>query len=228
MTVLKRYRVITYQAEVELRHYVGQPDQIGEMPIADLPTEVLPYLYPSRYCESDKLQQLANELFGHLAPGYRRVESIRDWVRERTRFTSGSSTFITSAVDTLHEQVGVCRDYAHLMITLCRALNIPARFSSGARLRRRPQLRADRFSCLRRSVSRRSLVHLRPLRTRYSHGLRAHRHRPRRGGHLLRHHLRHITSDLPLLSIDALVDPVQGCVLPWYCAEALSTDTPSW
>jgi len=122
---------IAYQADVEIRHHVEQPENIGEMPIADLPVEVLPYLYPSRYCESDKLQQLANQTFGHLQPGYRRVEGIRNWVQERTRFASGSSEFTTSAIDTYQQQTGVCRDFAHLMIALCRALNIPARFCSG-------------------------------------------------------------------------------------------------
>jgi 7-cyano-7-deazaguanine reductase len=107
---------ISYQAEVDIRHHVDRPEKIGEMPIAELPTEVLAYLYPSRYCESDKLQQLANQTFGHLRPGYRRVEGIRKWVQKRTRFTSGSSNFTTSAIDTYQQQVGVCRDFAHLMI----------------------------------------------------------------------------------------------------------------
>ncbi len=122
---------VNYQAEVDINHRIDAPECIGEVPIAGLPVNVLPYLYPSRYCESDKLQQVANQQFGNLPTGYTRVDAIRRWVNERTRFASGSTNFNTSAVDTFHQQAGVCRDFAHLMIALCRALNIPARFSSG-------------------------------------------------------------------------------------------------
>lgn len=122
---------IHYQADVLIDHHVAAPEGLQEMPVAELPGEVLPYLYPSRYCESDKLHSLATQLFGHLPKGYTRVEAIRRWVNERTKFVSGSTTASTSALDTLQQQYGVCRDFAHLMIALCRALNIPARFSSG-------------------------------------------------------------------------------------------------
>ncbi len=69
--------------------------------------------------------------FGALKPGYGRVQAIRDWVNGHVRFTSHSSNTNTSALDTLIDQVGVCRDFAHLMIALCRALNIPARYATG-------------------------------------------------------------------------------------------------
>lgn len=122
---------IFYAATIDIDHFVDVPGQIGETPIALLPPSVLPFIYPSRYCQSDRLQRFATQQFGHLQQGYWRVQAIQDWVRQRTTFLSGSSNASTSAVDTLIEQVGVCRDFAHLMIALCRALNIPARFVTG-------------------------------------------------------------------------------------------------
>ena len=122
---------VRYQATVDLNHATAQPQQLGEVPVADLPGSVLPYLYPSRYCQSDRLHRLAVKEFGHLWQGYGRVQAIRDWVANRVTFTSNSSTGNTTAVDTLVEEVGVCRDFAHLMIALCRAVNIPARFATG-------------------------------------------------------------------------------------------------
>lgn len=121
---------LSYAATVDIAHHIAAPDGIREAPIAELPAETLAYIYPSRYCQSDRLSQLAQAEFGTLQPGYWRVRGIADWVHRRTRFASGSSNAMTSAVDTLIEQVGVCRDFAHLMIALCRALNIPARFAT--------------------------------------------------------------------------------------------------
>ena len=122
---------IQYSATVDLHTHIESPAMIEEMPISQLPPSVLPYLYPSRYCQSDRLRRYATREFGHLRQGYWRVQAIQDWVRTRTTFTSGSSNGSTSAVDTIVEQVGVCRDFAHLMIALCRAVNIPARMVTG-------------------------------------------------------------------------------------------------
>ena len=122
---------VRYDATVDIAHHIAPPDIVGEVAIADLPPEALPYIYPSRYCQSDRLQQVARAEFGAMQPGYWRVRAIQDWVQKRTRFLSGSSNATTSAVDTLIEQVGVCRDFTHLMIAICRALNIPARFVTG-------------------------------------------------------------------------------------------------
>lgn len=120
--------VVRYDAVVDIAHHIAAPGSVREVPIAELPTGALAYLYPSRYCQSDRLQQLSNSEFGSIQPGYWRVRAIADWVHQRTKFVSGSSNATTSAVDTLIEKVGVCRDFAHLMIALCRAINIPARF----------------------------------------------------------------------------------------------------
>ncbi len=122
---------VRYDATVDLDHYTGQPDQLGEVAVANMPGPVLPYIYPSRYCQSDRLHRLAVREFGHLWQGYSRVQAIRDWVANHVTFTSNSSNGTTTAVDTLVEEVGVCRDFAHLMIALCRAVNIPARFTTG-------------------------------------------------------------------------------------------------
>ena len=121
---------VRYDATVDIDHYCAVPAQLDEVPVARLPGSVLPYVYPSRYCQSDRLHRLAVKEFGGLRQGYGRVQAIRDWVLNRVTFRSNSSTGNTTAVDTLVEEVGVCRDFAHLMIALCRAVNIPARFAA--------------------------------------------------------------------------------------------------
>ena len=122
---------LAYRATVDLSHHIAEPAQIGEVPVARLPAHVLSYIYPSRYCQSDRLHRLAMREFGQLWQGYGRVQAIRDWVLQRTTFSSNTSNSNTSAIDTLLETTGVCRDFAHLMIALCRAINIPARFTTG-------------------------------------------------------------------------------------------------
>jgi len=122
---------IRYQAAVAIDHLLLPPEQVQEVPIADLPMSVMLYLLPSRYCQSDRLQKFAVYEFGHLSKGYSRVQAIQEWVIKRVRFSVQTTNVSTSAMDTLSDQVGVCRDFAHLTIALCRALNIPARFVTG-------------------------------------------------------------------------------------------------
>ncbi|MCD2513434.1 transglutaminase-like domain-containing protein [Comamonas endophytica] len=122
---------VRYTAGVEMRHHVADPAQIPEVPVCDIPHDVLQYIYPSRYCQSDRLYNFAGGLFGGLPRGYSRAKAICDWVGQHVTFRSNSSDGTTSAVDTLIERVGVCRDFAHLMIALCRAVNMPARFVTG-------------------------------------------------------------------------------------------------
>lgn len=122
---------LTYSAIVELTHHFAEPALVSEVPVCDLPPDVMGYIYPSRYCQSDRLVKLAINEFGGMMKGYGRVLAIRDWIQRRVRFSSNTSNSSTSAVDTLIEQVGVCRDFAHLMIALCRAVNLPARFTTG-------------------------------------------------------------------------------------------------
>lgn len=121
---------IRYEAIVDIDHYLEDGAKLSEVPVTDLPFDVLAYLAPSRYCESDRLMEFANREFGGMQTGYARVYAIREWVRNHVRFLSRSTNERTSAADTIVERTGVCRDFAHLMIALCRALSIPARMSS--------------------------------------------------------------------------------------------------
>ncbi|MDP3759308.1 MAG: transglutaminase family protein [Ramlibacter sp.] len=122
---------VTCETVVDLAHHRAAPASLEEVWISEVPAQVLPYLYPSRYCESDRLHRFAFAEFGSLWQGYGRVQAIRDWVLRHVDFLSNSSDANTSACDTLVTKQGVCRDFAHLMIALCRAVNIPARFATG-------------------------------------------------------------------------------------------------
>ena len=122
---------VWYTASVDLNHYMADPEHIDEIPVAWLPAQVLTYLYPSRYCQSDRFYRLAIREFGQRPSGYRRVQAIREWVTQRISYAKNTSDASSSAIDTLIETADVCRDFAHLMIALCRASNIPARFTTG-------------------------------------------------------------------------------------------------
>jgi len=102
-----------------------------EHPVGELPNEVLPYLLNSRYCEVDRFSNIAFELFGYLAPGWSRVQAICDWVHNKVVFNYQHARPTKTALDVYTERIGVCRDFQHLAITLCRALNIPARYATG-------------------------------------------------------------------------------------------------
>ena len=118
---------LDYQARVELTPDVDQSHRIDEA----LPAEVLAYLNPSRYCESDRLFLFASKEFGTQQTGFSRVEAICDWVNSHIDYVSGSTDASSSACDVLVNRAGVCRDFAHVSIALCRALGIPARYISG-------------------------------------------------------------------------------------------------
>ena len=102
----------------------------AEIPVQSLPPETLQFLMPSRYCESDLLLNDAWGLFGHLAPGWSRVQAICDFVNARTQFGYGFARTTKTALETYNERCGVCRDMAHLAIAFCRAMNIPARYGT--------------------------------------------------------------------------------------------------
>jgi transglutaminase-like putative cysteine protease len=102
-----------------------------EHPVSSLPDETLMYLLPSRYCETELLSQHAWSQFGRLTPGWGRVQAICDWVHQHIDFDYHSARPTKTAWDVFNERKGVCRDYAHLAITLCRCLNIPARYCTG-------------------------------------------------------------------------------------------------
>lgn len=122
--------VIDYQATIDLSHRLDNTNEIQETSVDLVPLEVIPYLYPSRYCQSDRLMKLAQDEFGSSESGYARVQDICDWIYHKIDYLSGSSDSQTSAYDTASERIGVCRDFAHLGIAFCRALSIPARFVS--------------------------------------------------------------------------------------------------
>jgi transglutaminase-like putative cysteine protease len=122
---------VSYQATVELNHHLQKGDHVPETVPSGIPSGVIPYLYPSRYCESDMLVRLAQHEFGKLQHGFSRVTAICNWIHDNVEYLRGSTNPLTSAYDTATERAGVCRDFAHLAIAFCRAVLIPARFVAG-------------------------------------------------------------------------------------------------
>jgi transglutaminase-like putative cysteine protease len=124
--------LITYEAHVVLTHPadVIEPDS-SETPVAMLPDGVLSFVMPSRFCLPDELGHEAWQRFGDLTPGWGRVQAIVDYVHDQLEFVPGASNPWTTAADAYRAGQGVCRDFAHLAITFCRALNIPARYVFG-------------------------------------------------------------------------------------------------
>ncbi len=113
----------------------GLPDIVDpdaqQHPIRELPPETLLYLLGSRYCEIEKLSGVAWDLFGRGACGWGRVQAICDWVHRHVKFAHESARCDRTAWDTFQDRRGVCRDYTHLAITLCRCMGIPARYATG-------------------------------------------------------------------------------------------------
>lgn len=118
-----------------LVHDSGLPDIVvpnaRQTPVTELPDETLLFLLGSRYCETDRLTEVAWKLFGHTPPGWARVQAVCDYVHSHIAFGYEHARHTKTAWDVFHERVGVCRDYAHLAITFCRCLNIPARYCTG-------------------------------------------------------------------------------------------------
>ena len=113
----------------------GEPDDQApnarQIPVQDLPDDVLVFLLGSRYCDTDKLSQTAWSLFGATPEGWARVQAIVDFAHNRLRFDYQQADATRTAFDGYTQGVGVCRDFAHLAITLCRCMNIPARYATG-------------------------------------------------------------------------------------------------
>lgn len=122
---------ISYEATVDCEYLVIPQNKIDYTPVADMDRKAVQYLFPSRYCQSDRLGRLAWDLFGKIENPYEKVVAIADWIHDNVDYELGSTTSITSAFDTVTQRAGVCRDFAHLGIAICRALNIPARYFSG-------------------------------------------------------------------------------------------------
>ncbi len=119
-----RYRVLVSDT-------VDKDEAAPLMAVQQLPTDLLHYLLPSRYCQSDLLYTLAKSIVTNLPLDYRQVEAIRAWIHFHVAYVSGSSDSSTSALETAESRHGVCRDFAHLGIALCRAVDVPARMVVG-------------------------------------------------------------------------------------------------
>ncbi|MCF1449860.1 transglutaminase family protein [Agrobacterium vitis] len=121
---------IRYEAEVTLEVFRTDPTAVSETPLTDLPLDIMPFLLPSRYVSSDRLAAFADREFGGLPKGHRRVTAICNWIYDNIDYQRGSSNEQTTADESLLKRAGVCRDFAHIGIAFCRALDIPARFVS--------------------------------------------------------------------------------------------------
>ncbi|ALI99457.1 transglutaminase-like domain-containing protein [Rufibacter tibetensis] len=120
-----------FSAKVENQIQTIPSHQLVDVAIPLMPASVIRYLHPSRYCQSDRLYKFAHHKFGNIHHAFDKVIAVRDWIHENVEYRGGYSTSHTSAFDTITEQVGVCRDFAHLGVALCRALTIPARYFTG-------------------------------------------------------------------------------------------------
>jgi len=113
----------------------GDPDPVApwarEIPVQNLPADTLRYLLNSRYCEVDRMSNIAAQLFGAVAPGWNRVQAVCQWVHDNVAFGYQYANPTKTAQDVYAERRGVCRDFQHLAVTMCRALNIPARYATG-------------------------------------------------------------------------------------------------
>lgn len=121
--------LVQYRATVDVHRSEIVLEALAGTPMQELPGDVLTYLRPSRYCQSDLFVDFVSKQFGHLQGGAK-IAAILNWVSAEIAYVSGSSNPTTTAVDTFVAREGVCRDFAHLMCSLARAANIPARYTS--------------------------------------------------------------------------------------------------
>lgn len=121
---------LSYEAIVRTKPKEKALSAIADSEISSLPPETLPFLFPSRYCESDQFREIAGNLFGYLRGQLIQAFAVERWLRENLEYDNGASHESSSALDTFRDRAGVCRDFAHLGIALCRALTIPARYTT--------------------------------------------------------------------------------------------------
>lgn len=133
------YISLSYHAIIENQVKVIPAQHLDDVTISRMTASALFYLNPSRYCQSDKLYKFAYNKFGKIEHAFQKVMAIREWIYNNVEYSSGYTTPQTSAFDTITEQTGVCRDFAHLGIALCRALTIPARYFTGYAYQLQPQ-----------------------------------------------------------------------------------------
>ena len=120
---------VDYTASIDVQRVLGNCAELQSMDPHALPGETVEYLFDSRYCQADRLQAFVEDEFGHLQGGAR-IVAMRDWMADKFTYAPGSSDAATTALDTFVERRGICRDFAHVMVTLARASTIPARFVS--------------------------------------------------------------------------------------------------
>ena len=125
-TTVRHDNFISTPAERENTGAIDAP-----VPVGELPPRVLRYTLPSRYCDSDRLMDFAFQKFGHIPHGLQRVQAICDWVHQNIEYRWGSGSPYITASETLRQGFGVCRDFAHLAVALCRCFNMPARYVTG-------------------------------------------------------------------------------------------------
>jgi transglutaminase-like putative cysteine protease len=132
LTVPEGGLTMNYDAIVEVSA-APDPIELGaeQVPIDQLPDSAMVYLLPSRYVQSDALMNAAWELFAGTPTGWPRVQAIVDWIHQRIQYRSASTTASTSALDVFLQRYGVCRDFAHMGVAMCRAMSIPARYVFG-------------------------------------------------------------------------------------------------
>jgi transglutaminase-like putative cysteine protease len=131
---------VRYSASVDCDFEVRRADRIAATPVTALDLAAMPYLFPSRYCQSDRLGKLAWDLFGDCGTPHETVVNITEWIHENVEYLRGSTDAATSAYDTVIQRSGVCRDFAHLGIALCRGLNIPLAILPGTPMRSTPRI----------------------------------------------------------------------------------------
>jgi len=122
---------VSYAVMAETRYKIVSHEEIQDIPISEIQRSAISYLFPSRYCQSDRMGRLAMKMFGSIDHPYNQVVAIADWIFENIDYLSGATNEETSAFDTVTQRAGVCRDFAHLGIAFCRALSIPARYFAG-------------------------------------------------------------------------------------------------
>ncbi len=129
MLRLNGKQAVDYDAVVEVNRKLADFSSLRALKAHELPGEAIQYLFDSRYCMAKKIRPFVTDEFGELEGGAK-IAAMRDWVEEHFTYSPGSSTADTTALDTFIERRGVCRDYAHVMVTLARAAGIPARYCS--------------------------------------------------------------------------------------------------
>ncbi len=121
--------IVEYEAEVEPARILADLSSLDSVELRNLPSEATQYLFDSRYCRGQTFQNFVGETFGHVSGGAK-IAAMQDWVYQNFQYAPGASNADTTAIDSFHQQRGICRDFAHVLISFARAVAIPARYVS--------------------------------------------------------------------------------------------------